>query len=42
MATLREIDEYWSIIDVLDANQVLDIKEDAEIEAFERSREAAK
>lgn len=28
MATLREIDEHWSVEDVLDANETLDVSDD--------------
>ena len=33
VATLREIEEAWSIMDLLDANEVLDLRERAEREA---------
>lgn len=29
VATLREIDEHWTLIDVVDANEALDLVEEA-------------
>ena len=40
MATLREIEEAWSLSDLLDANDALDLKEEAEAKANERSNQS--
>jgi hypothetical protein len=36
VATLTEIREHWSLIDVADANEVLDIKEELERREMDR------
>lgn len=36
MATLQEIDTHYDILEVLDANEVLDLQEEADRQAMER------
>lgn len=38
VATLREIDEHWSLCDVAEANDLLDLAEEAERKAIEQMR----
>lgn len=42
VATLREIETYYDLLDVLDANEALDIKEEAERRATEAMTRSAK
>lgn len=37
-ATLREIDEHWSIDDLADANLALDLQQEADARAMERAK----
>ena len=39
VATFREIDEYWTINTVMDANEALDIKEEAQAFYASQSQE---
>ncbi len=42
VATLKEIETYYDLVDVLDANEALDIKEEAERRATEAMTKSAK
>ncbi len=35
VATLQEIDEHWTIEDVLDANEALDVFDDAQVDELQ-------
>jgi len=38
VATLREIEEHWTINDLADANEALDIKQELEAREIERAQ----
>ena len=38
IATLQEIETHWSLLDLLDGNEALDLKELAEYKAQERAK----
>lgn len=38
MATLRELDEHWTLLDMLDAHIALDIEQENERLAYEEAR----
>ena len=40
-ATLTEIETQWTVIDLLDANEALDLQADAEERAIEQARKKA-
>ena len=42
MTTLREIEEHWSILDLLDANEALDLDQEARRKAEERAAKGRK
>jgi hypothetical protein len=39
---LREVEEFWSIDDLLDANEALDIQQEAEAWEIERAKRESK
>lgn len=39
VTTLREIQEFWSLKDLMDANEALDVKAEMEDLAMERAKE---
>ena len=42
MATLQEIETHWSLDDLLDANDALDLKEQAEAQRMKEIQERSK
>jgi len=42
MATLQEIEEHWSILDLLDANEALNLDQEAKRKAEERAAKGRK
>jgi len=42
MATLQEVDEHWSVLDLLDANEALDLDQEAKRKAEERAAKGRK
>lgn len=42
VTSLEEVETYYDLVDVLDANEALDLKEDAEHQATESLKQSAK